>query len=243
MIALCLSLALLQADAAASPAVYRVTLMRAAPGALIELIDLLGERMAVHDAAGEERPIVLRHRQGDQWDLFVLTPVGSLASYFSDERTERYARAAVESGMSEANFERTVRDLISWREDLFVEGPPAPLVRAIIDAGAFFHVEMFVSLPGKHEDLVHEREMENAYNAALGRPEPLIFTRLLGAQWDVFTLGVYRDLAHYAESDTIPTEETDAAAKAAGFEGREFIGSYMRTLILEHRDTLMGRAM
>ena len=54
---------------------------------------------------------------------------------------------------------------------------------------------------------------------------------------------MYRDLAHYAESDASPLEEADAAAKAAGFEGREFIGSYIRTLILEHRDTLMGRAM
>jgi hypothetical protein len=242
VIALCLSLALLHALPVAEPAVYRVTLMRAAPGALVELIDLLGERMAVHEAAGEERPIVLRHRQGDQWDLFVLTPVGSLASYFSDERTARRASAAEDAGMSEDAFERTLRDLISWREDLFVEGPPAELVRAVIDAGTFFHVEMFVSLPGKHEDLVQERAMENAYSAALGRPEPMIFTRLLGAQWDVFTLGVYRDLAHYAESDAIPADEAEAAAKAAGFEGREFIGSYMRTLILEHRDTLMGRA-
>lgn len=243
MIALCLSLALLPAGQVADSTVYRVTLMRAAPGTLVELIDLLGDRMAVHDAAGEERPIVLRHRQGDQWDLFILTPVGDLASYFSEERTARRARAAEDVGMSEVAFEQTVRDLISWREDLFVEGPPVRLLRPLIEAGSFYHVEMFVSLPGKYEDLVHEREMENAYSAALGRPEPMIFTRLFGAQWDVFTLGVYRDLAHYAESDAIPAEQAEAAARAAGFEGREFIGSYMRTLILEHRDTLMGRAM
>jgi hypothetical protein len=241
VIALCLSLALLQAGAGVEPDVYRVTLIRAAPGALIELIDLLDDRMAAYDAAGEARPIVLRHRQGDQWDLFVLTPVGSLASYFGEERTARRASAADAAGMTEAAFERGLRDMISWRQDLFVEGPLWDTVRAAVDAGTFFHVEMFVALPGKYEELVHERTMENAYSAAVGRPEPMIFTRVLGAEWDVFTLGVYRDLAHYAESDAVPADLADAAAKAAGFEGREFIGSYMRTLILEHRDTLMGR--
>jgi hypothetical protein len=240
---LALALAMPPSGAQSESEVYRVTLIRAAPGGLLQLIDLLGSRMAVYDAAGEERPIVLRHRQGDQWDLFVLTPVGSLAEYFSAERVSRHADAAESIGMSEDAFEQGVRDLTSWRQDLFVEGPPAELARAVIDAGTFFHVEMFIALPGMYAELVQERKMENAYSAALGRPQPMIFTRLIGAEWDVFTLGVYRDLAHYAESDAIPADEAEAAATAAGFEGREYIGSYMRTLILEHRDTLMGREM
>jgi len=243
VLSLTLALTLLASPQMPEPEAYRVTLIRAAPGDLLELIDLFESRMPVYDAAGEERPIVLRHRQGDQWDLFVLTPIGSLASYFSEERTARHADAAESVGISEAAYEQGIRDLTSWRQDLFVEGPPAELVRAVIDAGSFFHVEMFIALPGMFEELVHERRMENAYNAALGRPQPMIFTRLMGAEWDVFTLAVYRDLAHYAESDAIAPEDAEAAATSVGFEGREYIGSYMRTLILEHRDTLMGRAM
>jgi hypothetical protein len=83
--------------------------------------------------------------------------------------------------------------------------------------------------------------MENAYLGALDRPTNMIFTRVAGAAWDLFTLGVYRDLPHYAESAHIPADRADAAAKAAGFEGDDKIGTYMRELILYHRDTLLGR--
>ena len=80
--------------------------------------------------------------------------------------------------------------------------------------------------------------MENHYLRELGRPENLIFTREAGGPWDSFTLGFYRDLKHYAESADIPAADEDRAAKTAGFEGADRIGSYLRRLILYHRDTL-----
>jgi hypothetical protein len=100
------------------------------------------------------------------------------------------------------------------------------------------HVEMFNALPGKVPELVKEREMENAYLAAVGRPATAIFQRELGASWDVFTLGPYRDWRHYAERDLITPERANAAAKAAGFASDEAIGPYMRSLINTHHDTL-----
>ncbi|UCG85023.1 MAG: hypothetical protein JSW71_13885, partial [Gemmatimonadota bacterium] len=75
----------------------------------------------------------------------------------------------------------------------------------------------------------------------IDRPQNLIFTRAAGAAWDSFTLGVYRDLKHYAESADIPQELQQQAALAAGFEGADRIGTYMRTLIQRHNDTLGGR--
>ena len=80
--------------------------------------------------------------------------------------------------------------------------------------------------------------MENRYRLELGRPQTLIFAREAGGPWDSFTLGFYRDLKHYAESSDAPRDAADRAAKAAGFEGADRIGSYMRQLILYHRDTL-----
>ena len=80
--------------------------------------------------------------------------------------------------------------------------------------------------------------MENHYLRELDRPQNLIFIREAGGPWDSFTLGFYRDLKHYSESADIPADAEDRAAKAAGFEGADRIGSYMRRLILYHRDTL-----
>ncbi len=223
-----------------SPFLYKALMVRAAPGELLSVIDLYRDRMSVYGAADGE-PIILRHRQGDQWDLFLLFPMESFPAYYSPERIEGRERAAAGSGMSDAEFEREIAARVSWREELYVEGPPPDEVRAIADAGTFYHIEMFIALPGKYDALLEQRHMENAYLGALDRPTNMIFTRVAGAAWDLFTLGVYRDLPHYAASAHIPADRADAAAKAAGFEGDDRIGTYMRELILYHRDTLLGR--
>jgi hypothetical protein len=80
--------------------------------------------------------------------------------------------------------------------------------------------------------------MENAYLRALKRPENLIFVRDQGASWDLYTIGAYRDLKHFAESAGIPEADQETAAKAAGFESANRIGPYLRTLISLHHDTL-----
>ena len=227
-------------DTSATPFLYRVLMTRAAPGELLALIDLYRSRMPVY-RAGDGEPLILRHRQGDQWDLFLLFPMESFAAYYSRDRMARRDGAAAGSAMSDAEFEREVAARVSWREELFVEGPPPDEVFAIADGGTFFHIEMFIALPGKYDALLEQRHMENAYLAALDRPTNTIFTRVAGAAWDLFTLGVYASLPYYAESDTISAARADAAAKAAGFEGGDRIGTYMRTLILEHKDTLLGR--
>ena len=127
---------------------------------------------------------------------------------------------------------------IAWQEDVFVTGPPIDEVRARLAKAGFFHVEMFDTLPGKERDLYRQREMENAYLKALSLPENLIFVRDSGAHWDLFTIGAYRDLKHYAENADVPEAKSEEAAKAAGFDGAKGIGPYLRTLISQHHDTL-----
>jgi len=119
-----------------------------------------------------------------------------------------------------------------------VYGPPLTELQKAFASSAFFHVEMFDALAGKQSELFKEREMENAYLKALKRPENLIFVRDQGASWDLFTIGAYRDLKHFAESAGIAEADQDAAAKAAGFEAANRIGPYLRTLIGAHHDTL-----
>jgi hypothetical protein len=97
---------------------------------------------------------------------------------------------------------------------------------------------MFRQLPGMRNELIKEREMENAYSRAVKQPDNFIFLRDQGASWDVFTIGCFRDLKHYAQSADVPKEAADAAAKAAGFESPASIGPYLRRFISDHHDTL-----
>lgn len=206
-----LAFVLLSSSAAAEP--YRMTLLRAAPGRLLDLV-------AAIKAGPAREGLVLRHSQGDQWDLMVLLPLESKAPLSSDA-----ALASLASG-----------ELVAWREDELVRGPAFATLAP--QGTALCHVEMFVALPGKREALVKQREMENAYLAALARPQNAVFVGEWGASWDVFTLGAYRGWKHYAERDDIPPEKSTAAAKQAGFEGDDRIGPYLRSLIQTHHDTL-----
>jgi hypothetical protein len=153
-------------------ALHRMTLLRAAPGRLLELV-----------AAVKGRGLVLRHSQGDQWDLMVLAPVAG------------YADLAGAPPLADPA-------LVAWQEDELVRGPDVARMDGFAAAG-LYHVEMFVALAGRRGDLVREREMENAYLAALGRPRNAIFVRELGAAWDAFTIGGYRSWKHFAERDDI----------------------------------------
>ncbi len=219
------------ANAAGSGYLYNAKFVQAAPGKLLALIDHYKARMSGYSTAGDEPPMWIRHSQGDKWDLMLLFPMGSYGEYYQADRVARRQKA-------ERGFDEKYRELVAWQEDLIVYGPPLGDLRAAFAKAAFFHLEIFQSLPGKQADLYKEREMENAYQKALGRPENIIFVRDQGANWDLFTLGLYRNLKHYAESADIPEKDQESAAKSAGFEASNRIGPYLRTLIAAHHDTL-----
>lgn len=216
---------------------YQTHFVRAAPGEILELVEVYQERMSFYDAAGETAPFMMRHAQGDHWDLQIMYPMGSFESYYSPERVGRRASAAQASGVSEEEFRRRVRALTSWQEDLFVLGPPLETMTQIMNSGGYFHTEIMIALPGKQDELFHEREMENVFQRLTGRPERMLFTRVSGGPWDNFTLGIFRDLQHFAAPSGMTAEETEAAAREAGFESANKVGVYMRSLILRHQDT------
>jgi hypothetical protein len=211
---------------------YKVTLVQAAPGKLVELIDLHKQQAAALKDV-DETPLWMRHSQGDHWDLMILFPLGSYSDYYQPQRVAKRRQAEQAAGLA-----AKLQEDIAWQQDLFAYGPALTDVRKAFAGGAFFHVEMFVALPGKFNDLYKEREMENAYARALKEPENLIFVRDQGAAWDIFTIGVFRDLKHYAESADVPVKDQEAAAKAAGFDAPSQIGPYLRRFIREHHDTL-----
>ena len=213
---------------------YRTTLLQAAPGKLLEVVDLYKAGWPGIRDSGDESPIAMRHSQGDRWDLLLLFPMGSYADYYAADRVARRQKAR---DAAKADLAR-LSDDTAWTEDVFVYGPPLEEVRGRFGKAGFFHIEMFEALPGKGSELYKQREMENAYSKALGLPDNLIFVRDAGAAWDLYTVGAYRDLKHYAESADVPEAKQEDAAKAAGFAGTKAIGPYLRTLIFLHHDTL-----
>ena len=222
---------------------YKVTLIRAAPGHLLDVIDAYRDRVPVYDAAGEQRPVMIRHSQGDHWDLMVMEPVQSLPAYYASDRVARRVSAGEAAGASPHEFDARLQQIISWKEETFFSGVPVQEFRRLFDAANYFHVEMFVALPGKGQELHEERVMENEYLRRIGRPQNLIFAKALGGSWDSFTLGFYRDIKHFAESADTPADLQQEAAVAAGFEGADKIGTYLRELISRHNDTLAGKVL
>ncbi len=228
---LCISSQLMAGDD-----IYKTVLMRAAPGKLLELIDLLKDDMAKHADYGLEKPHLMRHSQGDHWDLMMIIPVNSIVNYYQNENAAK--RKA--SFFLDKSYGDSFYDLLAFHEDFFVTGPSYKVFSQAFEKFDYYHVEMFIALPGKQKELLKQREMENTYLKEINRDPNLIFTRLAGSEWDIFTVGCYRDIKHFAESADTPAEVDEKAALKAGFKGANFIGSYLRELMAEHHDTLAG---
>lgn len=226
-----LFLCVLSTSAAEPTYLYRAKLVQAAPGKLLDLIELHKSSLSGYKDAGDEQPLAMRHSQGDRWDLLILIPMKSYEAYYSTERVAKRRQAL-------SGIQGRLEALIAWQEDIFVYGPPLGELQTAFASSGFFHVEMFDALAAKQAELFKEREMENAYQKALKRPENFIFVRDQGAACDLFTIGAYRDLKHFAESAGFSETEQDSAARGAGFEAANRIGPYLRTLISSHHDTL-----
>ena len=218
--------------------IYRAVTVQAAPGKLLEMIELFQEEQAFARSMGEAPAMMFRHSQGDFWDIFLLYPIPDLPEYFEAETRARRSRARAPSGMTGEVLNAAIDAVSAWREEVFVHGPPHDEVADLWQNSGFFHLETFQGLAGRRAELLHQRRIENDYLERIGKAPNAIFTRIAGASTDAFTIGFYRDLAHYAEPNAVSDEEANQAAIDAGFEGRDYIGSYLRSLILRHQDTL-----
>ncbi|MEL7488085.1 MAG: hypothetical protein AAGJ87_12810 [Pseudomonadota bacterium] len=219
---------------------YRVTTVRAAPGKLEDLINWTRAMLEsdFYKDAGVEAPMIMRHSQGDQWDLMKVTPMGSWEDYYARRASRK--RAAAEE--THAEKIRSANALVAFAEDHFAYGPPVEDVRRAYDATGFYHIEMFEAAPGKAAALMEQRRMENAYLTATGQTANMIFRRAAGSDVDVFTIGFHADLQAFAAPSPATAEEPEAAAKAAGFKDRADISFFLRSLITGHHDTLAVKA-
>jgi hypothetical protein len=226
------------APSAQSTELYQIVLVQAAPGRLPDLLALYKKWLPAYEAAHEDPPLWFRHSQGDHWDVMLLIPIGSLGDYYQAARVARREKTAGAAGLPDAEFARLFSERVAWHEEMYLEGPSRQEVRTACDGAGLYHVEMMVGLAGRRHEMRRAREQENAYLGALGRPRNLLFARREGAQWDLVTIGCYRDLKHFAESADLPAEKTRDAARAAGYDSPEAMSLAWRSTIATHRDTL-----
>lgn len=216
---------------------YKVTLLRANPGDLLELIDEIKEDITNHEALGIDKPYLLRHSQGDQWDLMLIYSIDNISSYMSSSNINKRLR----SNTLDQPYGNDYHNLVSFQEEAIVEGPDKELFVEWFEEYGYFHIEIFTALAGKQAELLKQRQDENVFYSHINHKGNLIFTRVFGPSWDIFTIGAYYDLKDFADDGGITSEQEDEAAKKAGFEGVNYIGSYLRSLLLHHHDTLAGK--
>lgn len=226
-------LLILSFQLSAQEQLYKVTLLRAKPGELLSLIELINQDISNFETYLENKPYLLRHSQGDHWDLMLIYPVDDLASYFSSVQTDE----RMESKTIEKPYGDNFFNLVSFQEEAIVKGPPVNVFISALEKYRLFHIEIFTSLAGKQNELLEQRLAENQFYAGIEHRPNFIFTRVFGPSWDNFTIGFYEDMHDFAGPD-VPFEKENQAAKEAGFEGVNYIGSYLRSLIAEHHDTL-----
>jgi len=209
---------------------YRVTTLRAAPGkwvAMKALIEGQGEAGAA-DQSGRIASYRMRHAQGAQWDFMLIQPIEGLHPYFS-----------AEVQALEADFRKAIAELADFEEDWFVEGPAhATLKQAYPAAGAFL-IEMFRARAGMQQALFDSRVKENRFLAKIDTPTNFVFSGRIGADWDVMTIGFYRDFAHWGSAGNEHSAEAqEQAAREVGYESVGELAPGLRELLTQHNDTL-----
>ncbi len=215
---------------------YKVTTVRAETGSLSDLLLWLQALKATDYFvdSGTPVPLVMRHSQGDQWDLLIIAPMQSWGTYYENEAIEHREQAV----LSYADLLTKGRALVAFAEDNFAYGPSFATIQHAFDENNFFHIEMFRAAAGKSSELLQQRRMENTYLAATGQTTNMIFHRAAGSDIDVFTIGFHKSLEAFAAPAGVTNDEKGVAAKSAGFKELADISFYLRSLISGHHDTL-----
>jgi hypothetical protein len=210
------------AQAGGGAELYHVHFVKAAPGKLLELIDSYAS--APQDPESSAPPVILRHREGDDWNLLVLRPVGP-------EVTLR----AVPPSAELQQFLTKTRGLRAQHNDTFAIGPPWPEARKLIlgaesaessgGASGVYVVSVFRSLPGHRDQL--EGVLKKIAAEEPGRT--LMLQHLEGAPWEYVMIVRYDSWTAFGESEQKPGGQPGSTGLA------------MQEHLAEHHDTVAER--
>jgi len=127
LVALCLVSAITTAEA-----LYRITLLRATPGSLATLI----KQTSDYKSKQNDNVSIMRHSQGDHWDLMLLEPAGKNPLDMYDFRNY-------------ADFQHSflAKSKAEWHQ-----------LNEKTKIRGMFHIEMFHALHGKADELLKQRK-------------------------------------------------------------------------------------
>lgn len=195
---------------------YHVHISKAAPGKLTELIDAYKKGPAPAADEPQVTPIMLRHRDGDEWDLITITPLG--------KQTTLTANAAPQALQ---DYYQRVGSLTDWHNDTFVVGPSWAMVqKALVVAKGepVYVVTDYRALPG-HRPQLRQVLDRNAQDTP-GRN--VLFAHVEGAAWNFLNITRYDS---WAEMGAPPPQPP------AGTQPQEQ-GLAIREHMAVHHDTI-----
>ncbi len=203
---------------------YWVAQYRAGNGNFPKLLELV--KTADWVAMEIASPILMRHSQGNHWDLMVL---GLQSGACAGENCTKDRQAYEDSIDQLVDFEHSflARSETSWTS-----------LKKLNNGAGLYHIEMFNAGAGKHSALMRQRTIENDFIERIGQKPNVIFDVIFGADIDIFTIGFYQSLQSYAVPADVTAEQANAAAIAAGFKSRADVSFLLRELIISHHDTL-----
>lgn len=195
---------------------YHIHISKAAPGKLTQLIDAYKNGPAPAADEPQVSPIILRHRDGDEWDLITITPLGkqvTLSANAPPQATQDY-------------FQR-VGPLSDWHSDTFVVGPSWAIVQkalVVTKGDPVYTVTDYRSLPGHRAEL--RQVLDRGAQDTPGRN--VLFSHVEGASWNFLIVTRYDS---WAEMGAPPPQPAAGAAP-------QDQGLAMRDHLAVHHDTI-----
>lgn len=201
---------------AAALELYHIHVAKAAPGKLPQLIEAYNNSPAPAANEPQFKPIILRHREGSEWDLVTITPLGRQVTISADAPPQ-----AIQ------DFNQRVAPLTDWHSDTFVIGPSWAVVqKALIVAKGepVYIVSDYRSLPG------HRAQLRQVLDrGAQDTPDRnVLFAHIEGAPWNFLGITRYESWAEMGAPPPQPAAGT--APQDQGLALREHLAVHHDTI-------------
>jgi hypothetical protein len=161
--------------------IYHIHVVQAAAGKLPQLLNEYRNAPGPDPGEPQVSPIILRHREGGEWDLIVITPLGKQTTISAEPLPQ-----AVQA------YNQRIQPLTSWHGDTFVVGPSwATVQKALMpEANApqtVYVVSDYRAIPGHRQQLrqVLDRNEQDTPGRAV------TFSHIEGAPWNFLTVTRY----------------------------------------------------
>lgn len=159
---------------------YHIHVSKAAPGKLLQLVDAYQKGPAPDASQPQVTPIILRHREGGEWDFITITPLG-----------KQITLTASAPPQAVQDYFARLDPLSDWHVDTFVVGPSWAVVQKALvppkDAQPVYVVSDYRSLAG-HRSQLRQILDRNAQDTP-GRS--VLFAHVEGAPWNFLTVTSY----------------------------------------------------